>query len=481
MTTSITWPESRCRVGLARADITPPVGIYHRMWGAAMHDRATGVHRPLTATAMVVAPQDAATGGEVVWVDLDHCLLWNDELDEVAGTVCAASNTARQNLILLFSHTHSAGLMGRERIELPGGELIGPYLQDLACTLGGLVNEARRSLEASIVTYGRGSCSMAAHRDFWDEARQEFVCGFNPDGAADPTVTVARIADLNGRTRAVLVNYACHPTTLAYENTLISPDYVGALREIVQRETLGLCLFMQGASGDLGPRHGMVGDTAVADGNGRQLALAVLQALEGLPPPGHAFCYAGAVVSGATLGVWNYRPVSDDLAEAQSHFHVDRFTVPLAYRPDFVREAEAREARDRHLALESAARSAGDVLAARDERAHAERMTRQLVRLRSLPHSDGFPLPVQTMRLGDAIWVAVEGEHYQYLQLELRRRFAPRPILVATIANGSRCIYLPTADTYGKGIYQESIALLAKGSLEQLVTAIGDKLATHGA
>ena len=45
-------PQSRCRFGIARCDVTPPVGIYHRMWGAATHDRATGVHRPLSATAV---------------------------------------------------------------------------------------------------------------------------------------------------------------------------------------------------------------------------------------------------------------------------------------------------------------------------------------------------------------------------------------------------------------------------------------------
>ena len=44
--------QSRCRFGIAIDDITPPVGIYHRMWGAATHDRSEGVHRPLMATAM---------------------------------------------------------------------------------------------------------------------------------------------------------------------------------------------------------------------------------------------------------------------------------------------------------------------------------------------------------------------------------------------------------------------------------------------
>src|SRR5512134_1499243 len=52
-TTRISTAYSRVRIGLGRADITPPVGIYHRLWGAARHDRATGVHRPVTCEVMV--------------------------------------------------------------------------------------------------------------------------------------------------------------------------------------------------------------------------------------------------------------------------------------------------------------------------------------------------------------------------------------------------------------------------------------------
>ena len=51
--TVLNTPQSRCRAAVARCEITPPIGIYHRMWGAALHDRATGVHRPLEATAAV--------------------------------------------------------------------------------------------------------------------------------------------------------------------------------------------------------------------------------------------------------------------------------------------------------------------------------------------------------------------------------------------------------------------------------------------
>jgi hypothetical protein len=50
--------QSRCVAGVARGDITPPVGIYHRMWGTATHDRSTGVHQPLTATVLVLADME---------------------------------------------------------------------------------------------------------------------------------------------------------------------------------------------------------------------------------------------------------------------------------------------------------------------------------------------------------------------------------------------------------------------------------------
>ncbi len=55
-TTQVNTPTSRLRLGYARRDITPPVGIYHRMWGAARHDAATGVHRPLHIDVLILEP-----------------------------------------------------------------------------------------------------------------------------------------------------------------------------------------------------------------------------------------------------------------------------------------------------------------------------------------------------------------------------------------------------------------------------------------
>jgi hypothetical protein len=469
-------PHSLCRFGVARCNITPPVGIYHRMWGAATHDRATAVHRPLTATAAVLqATQGPVTADtEQVVVAVDLCLLWDREMSALREAVCRETGLAPEQLTVAFSHTHAAGLMGLERVGLPGGDLIPGYLDELARRVARVVTEARQSAGAAVITYGTGRCSLAGHRDFWDEASGQFVCGLNPDGPADDTVLVARVtAAATGKALATLVNYACHPTTLAWENTQISPDYPGAMREVIEGATGAPCVFLQGASGDLGPREGFVGDPTVADRNGRQLGHAALSALESLPPPGTRFRYRGPVISGATLGAWEHVPVGAAARERQARWRCRRWTVPLPYRPELGTLAQAEAEQARWQAAEESARRAGDLDRARDCRALAERFTRKLTRLRDLPPGETFPLPVALWQLGDALWLALEGEYYQLLQRGLRERFPDNPLVVITLANGSRPAYLPPADVYGKGIYQESIAVLAPGCLERLLAEVG--------
>ena len=102
----------------------------------------------------------------------------------------------------------------------------------------------------------------------------------------------------------------------------------------------------------------------------------------------------------------------------------------------------------------------------------AERKTRLLHRLAQLPPGDVFPLRVVLWRIGDAFWVGVQGESYSLLQTELRRRFPDRVIVVASIAADWGASYLPPREMYGAGVYQETIAVVAAGSLEQLIESI---------
>lgn len=475
MTDRIEFPQTRCRIGVARGDITPPVGIYHRMWGAATHDQATGVHRPLTFTVLALLPDEGgdADPQPLVLIALDHCLLAAPELGEILEQIVSSSGVAMERMVVFFSHTHAAGLLGRERFSLPGGDLIPAYFSTIAEKLGAGVRTAVDTAEPAAIIYGSGQCQLATNRDYFDGSAGRYVCGFNPGGEADPTVLVARVHARNdNRVIATLVNYACHPTTLAWDNTLISPDYVGAMREIVEGASNAPCFFIQGASGDIGPREGFVGDPEVADRNGRQLGYAALAALEALPLPGQSYQYAGAVVSGATIGTWKYVPLDTARAQSLTIWREDTSTLPLKYRDDRPQKDALLAERTRWEEVEQSARGAGDSQKARDARAMIERMTRRLARVEHLPPGDDYPYPIRLWRMGDALWVALDGEHYNILQRRLRERFPSLAIIIGTLANGSNVWYLPDRDSYGKGLYQEDASLLAHGSLETLIDAI---------
>jgi hypothetical protein len=482
--TCIETPQTRCRAAIARCDITPPVGIYHRMWGAATHDRAMGVHRPLLATLLWLESLAGDSAQALVIVALDHCILDGPDVKAMERAVAISANIRPEQVLISLAHTHAAGLMSRSRSALPGGELIGPYLDDIATKLGQLAAQAALARQQATIVYGQGRSNLAANRDFHDPQRDRIVCGFNPSGPADDTLLVAKVVGKSGNLVATVVNYACHPTTLAWQNMLISPDYVGALRETVEQHTAAPCLFLQGASADLGPREGFVGDTAIADRNGRQLAFAALAALEGFPQPETQFRYAGPVISGATIGTWKHEPMDAAALESSAAWKVARWNTPLDYRPDLPSVAQAQADLDQLVGwappttadkgtCESRSEPRPDQ--ARDRHARVEQATRQLWRLSALPPNH-FPLPVTLARLGHAFWLFVAGEHYQSLQTSLRHRFPNQPIVVATLTGGWQPGYIPPVTAYGRGIYQEQVAVVAAGSAELLLQSICERI-----
>lgn len=468
--------QSYCRIGLATADITPPLEMHHRMWGAALHDRATSVHRPLRATALFLRSLNSDPGEAQLVLMLDHCVLEAAEIDRIRGEVCRRTILTREQVQVSPSHTHGAGLLLRSRAELPGGDLIGPYLDSLAQQCGELAVAAIERARPATVIYGTGRCNLAAHRDYWDGELDAFVCGFNPTGPSDDTVVVARMTTDQGVLLGTIINYACHPTTLAWQNTAISPDFIGAMREVVERETGAPCMFIQGALGDLGPREGFVGDSKIADRNGRQLGFAALSTLESLPPDKTHFVYSGPVLSGTPLGTWCHETLSPLQLEQQAKWKSHRFIVSLSYRNDLPNVEQTKKQLSDWRTREQHAAATGDDVQFGEARARAEQLTRELSRLSSLTTGATYPCPVTIMQVGGALWVFIPGEPYQIFQTSLRARFPDVAIIITTLTEDGRLGYLPEATTYGRGIYQERISLLAPGSLELLIARVSEEI-----
>ena len=214
-------------------------------------------------------------------------------------------------IFALSSHSRGRATDGTVDSSLPGSELLGPWMERV-CTrppfprLGG----RWRMLTRQYWTGTPGGVHLLSVRDIPDPdpAADRMICGFNPES---PTPTTCCWWDVSrspsGTVRATLVNYACHPTTLAWENTTISPDFIGAMRETIEGAVGATAFFLQGMSGDLAPRHQYVGDVEVADRHGRQLGFAALATLNDMEPAGNQLCFDGVVESGAPLAVWRHR------------------------------------------------------------------------------------------------------------------------------------------------------------------------------
>jgi hypothetical protein len=74
-----------------------------------------------------------------------------------------------------------------------------------------------------------------------------------PTSPVDLTVAVLRIDEMDGTPLAILVNYACHPVVIMGQLAKYSADYPAVMCKTVEQQFGGkpLCLFLQGAAGDV--------------------------------------------------------------------------------------------------------------------------------------------------------------------------------------------------------------------------------------
>lgn len=445
--TVLKHPEFHGRVGVARRVITPPVGIYARLWGSATHDVAEGVHRPAFASCLVFRDLKGAT--ELILIALDACILVQEEVTKIRSALLAQFNLQSHQLILHPSHSHSMPSYSRKHTDRPGGHLIVPYLDSLLLNCSELVMEARAATVEATLSWAYGRCGLAFNRDFIDPASGREVCGLNLLERADDTLLVGRITDRAGKVTATIVNYACHPVSLGGANRLISPDYVGAMREVVERDTAAaICVFLHGASGDLTPRRSYEPHVEAADQNGRELGYAALSTLAAMFPPGQQLQYQGIEESGTALGVWRLtpKPSVNGVISAQM------LTTKLPLK-DLPSRAEIEKQ-----------------LAAATQRYVIERLERTLNRRELAGAGTEGDFYVTVWRLGDSFMVGAPTELYSQIQINLREKFPDTAVAVLNLANGT-FMYLPKLAAYKRDdVYPVRVALYGAGSLEQVTS-----------
>lgn len=267
--TTATPTSSHIRVGASAVPLPtdsrdiPLAGYGHR----AMFEGNAGVADPVFAKAIVV--ENANLRVAIVSPDLLIVNRWLAEM--VLQRLQGNSDYAwtRQQLYFSATHTHSG----------PGG-----FAGSLPETLGlGFYDE---SLAGSIAD-ALAECILQAERrlkpaSFHAASRQlEGAEIRNRTMASDPTnrwldVMVFRSAETSN-VLATLTVFSAHATSHSSHDLRISADYPGVLCRHVEEQFGGVCLFLAGGVGSMGPANDVVPREQLANWMGTQLGKAAVE------------------------------------------------------------------------------------------------------------------------------------------------------------------------------------------------------------
>jgi hypothetical protein len=431
--------------GVARADIAPPVGIPQMNWGAQTHITAEGIDPAgMIATALVVSD------GRQKFAMVDVDALFVGPLKDVPERAAALTGIPAAHIRLGATHTHAGpmltGVKGPVGFDLTQFRpAYDRYWQSVADKVVGALLEANSRLEPAHIGGGKGIGVININRRVRPRDGNPPSVGQNPEGLVDRDLMVVRIDNARGRPLAVLVNFQCHGTVLAWENKMISPDWPGMMRKVVEQALPGSkCLFFQGAAGNQGPIEGFTGDLAVPHRLGRILGHQAAAVALGIETVRRAPKFEGYVESTAYIAKQPWRVKGP--RDATLRFTSKVIEVPSrAYTPAEIAKMQQRV--DEAETKAAAAGASGDAWAKHAAEARVRRF-RDLLEAWKQPPGPPVKVRVQMLRIGDIAIVAMPGEPFAEIGQAIRKA-SPFPVtLFCGYSSGEGGDYMPVEPEY---------------------------------
>ena len=242
--------------GVGAADITSPIGGMMGGYSDRGIAVSTGVHDALMAKALVLKDHDTA----LAIVTMDLVGVPSESVG--AMKVGIRERTGIEQVMLLASHTHSGPDGNRN---FPAGDK--PWVEELEEKVVNAVAAANDSLQPVRYGVGKGEVREGHNRR---KILSDGTCEMlwrNPERVptepVDYELGVIRFQKADGAPLVTLVNFTCHPVILGPENLEISADWPGVMQRTVEAELGAVCMFAQGAAGDINP---FMDKTAPKDG-----------------------------------------------------------------------------------------------------------------------------------------------------------------------------------------------------------------------
>ena len=454
--------------GVARTDITPPVGIAHAGWGAQTHERAASVDLPLWATALALGDGEQS----VVLVDVDLIYIWEHEAVAVRQAIADLTGLPLSHIRISYTHTHSGPVNGRTWSSWikAGAEMVPPYDASLPHRLAGVAWAALRNMRPVRVAAGSGACGIAVNRRFRRPEDGAVVVGRNWEGPVDHEVKLIRIDGQDGAPLAAIVHYACHPITVGPDCDLITPDYPGVVKRVVEQATGATCLFLQGAAGDIGPTRGVArGGLHEYRRLGAILGHEASRVWWEIESPSRRERYLGTLESGAPLAIYADEPVEDGGRGAKLRVATRQVELPLKELP----APEVLEAAfEQHAArLDELRATGGGDDEIRRETMLSKRAAMRADMARGLAGQTQRTVELQGFAIGDEIaLIALPAEPFVEIGLSVKRASPFKHTIFSGYSNVGWA-YLPTAEAYALGGYEVEITPFSPAAAGQVVEA----------
>ncbi len=453
--------------GVARADIAPPAGIPHLNWGSQTHVEAAGIDPAgMFATALVLSD------GKQRFAMVDIDALGVSGMGDVIARAATATGIPPAHIRLAATHTHAGPMFQREKgpvgVDPKRYEaMMSAYRSMLADRIVASIKEANGKLRPVHAWGAKGIGSINMNRRVRGSMSSPPAVGLNPDGFVDRELVVIRIDDAEGKPYAVLVNFQCHGTVLTYENKLISPDWIGKVRSIIEQAMPGAtALFFQGAAGNQGPIEGGTGDVKVAHRLGTILGLEAAALAMQIETVRRAPKLEGFVESTAFAAKQPWRV--EGPRDATLKFAARTLSLPpRQYTPAEIRAMEERLAQA-EKALEPA-RSSGDSWRKHQAEARHRRFFDLLEQWRKPHDPTPVTVDVQALRIGNMVLVAMPGEPFAEIGAAVKKS-SPFPItMFCGYSTGKGGDYMPVDAEYAHEGYEVERTPYGRAAAEKLV------------
>lgn len=398
------------KVGLSACVITPEPGENLLLGGyAARNHAAEGVHDDLFAKAICFAEGEL----RAILISIDVVAVMPEQFEKIRAEITARCGIV--NVIVCATHDHSApDTMGE-----PG--------KHNAAWCARMMESAVRAAEEAIA-----DLAPAKLYGGFDHV-PEVAKNRRGEETVDDELFALRIEGEDGRTRGILINYACHCTVLDANNYHITADYPGYLYQQLSAANDGaIVLFTNASCGNIN-----IGYSADASALGADM--------------GDVRTYENAAVKAKALAdkaqaIFARR----EALSAALDFHRFQYEMPL--KPDLPDAATLRkriEARAEQIA--AAAEEERERL--QIDQVYDECLLEDIIMF-STSGKTHLTADGAMLRLGDVVLLTVPVELFCEIGLRMKEDYRPEYRLVILGYGNGLYGYLPTRAAHERGGYE---------------------------